>query len=101
MHVSFFNYRYILCALFRKLDDQEPHIYHPHFDPGECYSTGILYKFKLSQKNLASVTVTRPPNGQMLNRWLSEKSNLSVIWLRFRGAKRVVLYIKVNISCPT
>ena len=71
---SFFNNCYILCALFRKLDGQEPHIFHPHFDPGECYSTGTLYKYKLSQKNLASVTVTRLPKGQMLNRWLSEKA---------------------------
>ena len=31
----------------------------------------------------------RLPNGQMLNRWLSEKNNLSVFWLRFRGAKKV------------
>ena len=29
------------------------------------------------------------PNGQMLNRWLSEKNNSSVVWLRFRGAKMV------------
>ena len=27
------------------------------------------------------------PNGQMLNRWLSEKNNSSVFQLRFRGAK--------------
>ena len=48
---------------------------------------------------------TRLPNGQMLNRWLSEKNNSSVVPLRFRGAKKVkkclhVLYIIINISCP-
>ena len=32
---------------------------------------------------------TRLPNGQMLNRWLNEKNNLSVVQLRFRGAKKV------------
>ena len=32
---------------------------------------------------------SRLPNGQMLNRWLSEKNILIVLWLRFRGAKQV------------
>ena len=31
---------------------------------------------------------SRLPNGQMLNRWLSKKNNLSVFWLRFWGAKK-------------
>ena len=33
--------------------------------------------------------LSRLPNGQMLTRWLSEKKNLSVFRLRFRGAKKV------------
>ena len=36
-----------------------------------------------------SVIIARLPNGQMLNRWFSEKNNLSVVRLRFRGAKKV------------
>ena len=50
--------------------------------------------------------IARLPNGQMLNSWLSEKNNLSVSRLNFRGAKKAnkccmfcILYL-INISCP-
>ena len=51
------------------------------------------------------IVLSRLPNGQMLNRWLREKNNSSVVRLRFRGAKKVKimlhgLYIIINISCP-
>ena len=51
------------------------------------------------------MTLSRLPNGQMPNRWLSEKNNSSVFELRFRGAKKGkqmlhVLFIIISISCP-
>ena len=57
-----------------------------------------FYNMKFELKMLKShrsvdlrfpITLTCLPNGQMLNRWLSEKNNLSVVRLRFRGAKKV------------
>ena len=51
-----------------------------------------LYNNMRSKYNTISFfieAITRLPNGQMLNRWLSEKNNSSVVRLRFRGAKMV------------
>ena len=50
----------------------------------ESQWTGYLFSvyFKIGFLN------SRLPNGQMLNRWLSEKNNLSVVRLRFQGAKK-------------
>ena len=46
-------------------------------------------KYHAFSNGLHNGLYTRLPNGQMLNRWLSDKNNASVIQLRFRGAKKV------------
>ena len=75
------------CIYKKGVDPNDiPHFISLHYLP----KYWLRAKGNLSEHNECS----RLPSGQLLKRWLSEKNNSSVFWLRFRGAKRLT-----NVAC--